>query len=71
MNQKAIGSGEWKLLIDGAVTRILLFNVQTDPGEREDWYGRRPDLVERLRKQLSDWEREVDSDAKAARATAP
>jgi hypothetical protein len=25
MNQKAVRSGDWKLIIDGAVTRIFLF----------------------------------------------
>ena len=29
-------SGDWKLIFDGAVTRILLFNVKADLGERRD-----------------------------------
>ena len=65
MNQKAVRSGDWKLIIDGAVTRILLFNVKADPGERQDWYARRPDIVQRLHQRLTEWETDVDAEAKA------
>jgi arylsulfatase A-like enzyme len=69
MNQKAVRSGDWKLMIDGAVTRIFLFNVKADPGERQDWFARRPDIVQRLQQLLTEWEREVDAEAKAFAAT--
>jgi hypothetical protein len=69
MNQKAVRSGEWKLVIDGAVTRIFLFNVRDDPGERQDLFARRPDIAQRLQKLLVDWERDVDAEAKAFAAT--
>ena len=69
MNQKAVRSGDWKLMIDGAITRIFLFNVKTDPGERKDLFARRPDIAQRLQKLLADWEREVDTEAKAFAAT--
>jgi arylsulfatase A-like enzyme len=65
MNQKAVRRGDWKLLIDGAVTRMFLFNVKTDPAERHDWFGRRQDIVRPLQKLLTEWEREVDAEAKA------
>ena len=65
MNQKAVRSGDWKLIVDGAVTRIFLFNVKADPGERQDWFARRQDLVRRLRQLLAEWERDVDVEAKA------
>ncbi len=68
MNQKAVRSGDWKLIIDGAVTRILLFNVKADPAERQDWYGRRPEVVERLRRLLTEWENNVSAEAKARTA---
>lgn len=64
MNQKAVRSGDWKLLIDGAVTRVFLFNVKADPGERQDLFARHPDIVQRLQKLLADWERDVDAEAK-------
>lgn len=65
MNQKAVRSGDWKLMIDGAITRMFLFNVKADPGERQDWFARRPDIVQRLQQLLTEWERDVDSEAKA------
>ena len=69
MNQKAVRSGDWKLIIDGAVTRIFLFNMKADPGERQDLFARRPDIVLRLQKLLADWERDIDAEAKAFAAT--
>ncbi len=69
MNQKAVRSDDWKLIIDGAVTRTFLFNVKADPGERQDWFARRQDLVQRLQQLLTEWEREVDAEAKAFAAT--
>jgi arylsulfatase A-like enzyme len=69
MNQKAVRSGDWKLLIDGAVTRVFLFNLKIDPGERDDYFARRPDLVQRLQQLLAGWERDVDAEAKAFAAT--
>ena len=71
MNQKAVRSGDWKLLIDGAVTRILLFNVKAEPGERQDWFARRQDIVQRLQQLLTVWERNVGAEAKAFAATLP
>jgi arylsulfatase A-like enzyme len=68
MNQKAVRSGDWKLVIDGAVTRIFLFNVKTDAGERQDWFARRPEVVQRLQKMLAAWESDVDAEAKAGAA---
>ena len=69
MNQKAVRSGDWKLMIDGAITRIFLFDVKADPGERRDLFARRPDIVQRLLKLLAEWERDVDTEAKAFAAT--
>lgn len=66
MNQKAVRSGDWKLIVDGAVTRIFLFNVKVDPGERQDWYGRKPETVKRLQDLLAEWEGEVSAEAKAS-----
>lgn len=69
MNQKAIRSGDWKLIIDGAATRMFLFNVKADPGERHDWFARRPDIARRLQQLLTEWERDVDAEAKTFAAT--
>jgi arylsulfatase A-like enzyme len=69
MNQKAVRSGDWKLIIDGAVSRSFLFNVKADPGERQDWFARRQDIAQRLQQLLTVWERDVDAEAKAFAAT--
>jgi arylsulfatase A-like enzyme len=69
MNQKAVRSGDWKLIIDGPVSRSFLFNVKADPGERQDWFTRRPEIATRLQQLLTEWERDVDAEAKAFAAT--
>ena len=65
MNQKAVRSGDWKLIIDGAVTRIFLFDVKADPGERQDRFAERPDIAQRLQRVLTTWEADVDAEATA------
>jgi arylsulfatase A len=56
--QRAVRSGQWKLLVDA--NQLLLFDLSVDPGERTDLAGRRPDLVATLRRLLADWEADVD-----------
>ena len=67
MNQRAVRAGEWKLIVDGNPGRVFLFNVRDDPGERQDWFARRSDVADRLRKLLDGWEQEVDAEAKQGR----
>jgi arylsulfatase A-like enzyme len=61
-SQKAVRSGDWKLLIDG--TQELLFNVRTDVGERRDLAREHPETVARLRPLIATWEADVDAEAK-------
>lgn len=61
--QKAVRSGDWKLVVDG--THTFVFNLKTDLGEREDQANRRQDVALRLRRLLTEWERDVDAEAKA------
>lgn len=68
MNQKAVRSGDWKLIIDGAVTRVFLFNVKADPGERKDMFASQPGIVQRLQQLLAEWEHDVEAEAKTFRA---
>jgi arylsulfatase A len=71
-SQKAIRSGDWKLVIDG--THTMVFNVRTDVGERNELANRRQDIAQKLRPLLAQWEKEVDAEARAneaAIATAP
>ena len=61
--QRAVRQGDWKLLVDGDDT--LLFNLAQDIGERTDLAKVRPDIARRLRPLITDWERDVDAEAKA------
>lgn len=64
LNQRAVRSGDLKLLIDGTA-RYLMFDVRKDVGEREDLAQQQPSSVRRLRQQLLAWEKDVDAEAKA------
>jgi hypothetical protein len=55
--------GDWKLLLDG--DDLLLYNPRTDIGERTDLALQRPDVVAKLLPLISQWERDVDAEAKA------
>lgn len=61
--QRAVRRGEWKLLVDG--DDLLLYNLRSDSGERNDLARQRPDLVAKLRPLISEWEKDVDAEAKA------
>jgi arylsulfatase A-like enzyme len=61
--QRAVRSGDMKLMIDGNHT--MLFDVRADLGEREDVAAQRQDLARRLRTQLTAWEADVDAEAMA------
>ena len=60
-SQRAVRRGPWKLLIDG--DDALLFDLRTDPGERQDQAARQPDVVRSLRQSLIAWEAEVGAPA--------
>jgi arylsulfatase A-like enzyme len=64
LNQQAVRSGEWKLLMDGG--RAMLFNLRTDVGERNNLVGQRSDIARRLRPLLAAWQADVDAEAKQA-----
>ena len=59
--QKAVRSGEWKLVLDGS--HQLVFNLNRDLGERNDLARERQDVAKRLRQLLRDWEADVDAEA--------
>ena len=61
--QRAVRSGDWKLLIDGEST--MVFDVRNDVGERNDVARERQDVARRLRPLIDAWERDVDAEAKA------
>ncbi len=63
------GSRTWKAVRDGRMKYVerregtqqdaWLFDLAADPQEQHDLRGRRPDVVQRLKEKLADWEREV------------
>ena len=60
--QRAVRSGDWKVLIDGP--QQMLFDVKHDPGERHDLAAERPDLIRSLKAKIEAWEKDVDGEAK-------
>jgi arylsulfatase A len=52
--QKAVRRGKWKYIVDREVE--LLFDLETDIGERRNLAYQHPDLVQDMRKALSEWE---------------
>ena len=64
-SQKAVRSGDMKLVIDGNHT--FVFDLRADAGERRDLAGRRQDIAQKLRALLTEWERDVDAEPKAQR----
>ena len=57
--QKAVRSGEWKLVRDGA--HVFIYNLRNDPGERHDLASKRQDIAQKLWPLLEAWERDVDA----------
>jgi hypothetical protein len=47
------------------VTATFLFDLSTDPGERQDLSVTHPDRVADLRQRYLKWEKEVETEAKA------
>jgi arylsulfatase A len=60
---RAVRQGPWKLVVDA--NHDFVYDLRTDPGERNDLARTRPDVARRLRLQLAAWEKEVDADAAA------
>ena len=65
--QRAVRQGDWKLLLDAG--DVLLFNLRQDVGEHTDLARERPDIARRLRPLITEWEKDVDSEAKARAST--
>ncbi len=59
--QRAVRVGRWKYLRDGAID--LLFDLEADPGERDDRGYHEPARLADLRARVARWEQEVDASA--------
>ena len=64
LNQRAVRDGDWKLLLEGSA-RVMLFDVSTDLGERNDMAASNTVVVRRMHQQLLAWEKDVDAEAKS------
>jgi hypothetical protein len=51
--------GDWKLLEFLDDNRLELYNLNNDPGEKNNLTGTRPEKTEELRKKLYDWREDV------------
>ena len=59
--QRAVRSGDWKLVIDGNAT--FVFNLRLDPGERQDMANQRQDIAARLRPLHDAWLQDITAEA--------
>ena len=55
--QAAVREGSWKFLTYG--TRQYLFNIVSDPGEKNNLIKENPDIATRLLKRLQSWSEEL------------
>ena len=62
LTQRAVRRGDWKYVDDRG--QYFLFNVRTDPGERNDVAQQHGDLIRELRTLVARWEADVDAEAK-------
>jgi arylsulfatase A-like enzyme len=59
--QRAVRSGNWKLLTDQGMT--FLFDLATDPGERRDLAGQYPEKIRELQRLHIAWDNDVRAQA--------
>jgi arylsulfatase A len=64
-----VRQGDWKLLLDAG--NPMLYNLANDVGERNDLASQRTDIVRKLFPLITQWEADVDAEAKALNPAAP
>jgi arylsulfatase A-like enzyme len=62
LTQRAVRRGDWKYVDDRG--QYFIFNLRTDPGERNDVARQHADLIRELRALVARWEADVDAEAK-------
>ena len=55
----AIREGDWKLLINADSTGAQLYNLRTDPGEKNNLVDQEKTIAEKLAKQIISWRRSM------------
>jgi arylsulfatase A-like enzyme len=63
VTQRAARRGNWKYIDDRG--QYLLFDLRTDPGERQDVAHQHADLVRELRSLVAKWEADIDAESTA------
>jgi arylsulfatase A len=58
----AMRQGDWKILADTSMTRFELYNLQTDPGERNDRAESEPGRLEAMKETLRKLHQEIDAE---------
>jgi arylsulfatase A-like enzyme len=58
--QKAVRKGRWKYVLDGIEKLEMLFDLETDPGERRSLFYEHPEIARELSRSLKAWEQDVD-----------
>ena len=67
----AVRMGPWKLTENYEDGSVQLFNVEEDPGEKEELSGQMPERVERMRERLHAWYEEVGARFLRPKANGP
>jgi arylsulfatase A-like enzyme len=62
VTQRALRRGNWKYVDDRG--QYFLFDLGTDPGERQDIAHRHGDLIREFRALVAKWEADVDAEVK-------
>jgi arylsulfatase A-like enzyme len=62
LTQRAVRRGDWKYIDDRG--QYLLFDLRTDPGERQDLAQQHGDRIRELRSLVAKWEADIDAEAK-------
>ena len=58
--QKAVRKGHWKYVLDGVEQVDMLFDLRTDPSERQTLTYEKPEVVEEIKRLFANWEQDVD-----------
>jgi arylsulfatase A-like enzyme len=67
LTQRAVRRGNWKYVDDRG--QYFVFNLRTDPGERNDVAQQHGDLIRELRALVAKWEADVDAEVKQRATT--
>jgi uncharacterized sulfatase len=55
----AVRDGQWKLLVHRDGSDVQLFHITDDPTEAHDVAAEHPDIADRLKRQVIEWDRAI------------